>query len=507
MKLGDMLADCARRYPRREAVVCAGRRMTFAELDGLAHRLANALAGLGQAPGDRVALYLPNGVELVVAMAAVARSGGVIVPVSTRLAEPEVRFILEDCAPSVVMFAPGHRAGLAGAGDAVRVAVGAPEPGERGYGDLLARASPAPAPPLPPDLRDLVIGYTSGTTGRPKGAVATHANIVLTHGYMNTVEWGLTGADRTLVTTPMAHRTGLGRVANMFCLGASVVLMERFDAREAVALIESERVTVVGGVPTIFRRLAPEFERRPEALASLRMIVATGEVFPVALKERLAAAVPGLRIYSFLAQTETGFVACLRPEEQQSRGESVGRPVPGVEVRIVDAALRDLPAGAPGEALVRCGRPGEVTTMREYFRRPEATAETVLEGGWVRTGDVLRYDEDGYLHFVDRVKDMIVSGGLNVYSKEVERALETHPGVAEAAVIGVPDPEFGEAVMAFVERGPGADPAPEALIAHCRARIAGYKKPKHVRVVDALPRTGTGKVRKDELRACAARAG
>ena len=505
MKLGDMLADCAGRYPAREAVICGELRMTFAELDEAAHRLANALLALGQAHGDRVALYLPNSAELVVAMAAVARSGGVIVPISTRLSPAEVRFILGDCAPSVVMFSPEFRDTVAGTAEAALITVGDPEPGEHGYAAIIEAASPASAPMLPPDVRDLVIGYTSGTTGRPKGAINTHTNIILVHGYMNSIEWGLSGDDRTLVTTPMAHRTGLGRIANMFCLGSAVVIMPRFDPAEAVTLIERERISVIGGVPTIFRMLAPEFERRPGALASLRRIVATGETFPVALKERLYAVLPELLIYSFLAQTESGFVACLRPEEQRERPGSVGRPVPGVEVRLVDGDLNDVPVGEAGEALVRCGAPGEVMTMREYFRNPKATAETVLDGGWVRMGDLLRFDEDGYLYFVDRAKDMIVSGGLNIYSKEVELALAEHPGVAEAAVIGVPDAEFGEAVMAFIERSPDGEASAEALIEHCRECIATYKKPKYVRFIDALPRTGTGKVLKGELRALAAR--
>lgn len=501
MKLGDMLADCARRYPDRVAVICGETRMRFADLDGLAHRLANALLRLGQGHGDRVALYLPNSAELVVAMVAVARSGGIIVPIATRLSADEVRFILSDSEPAVVMFSPEFRETVTGATDAAMIAVGEAGPGEHAYVTLIEETPPGPAPFLPPDVRDLVIGYTSGTTGRPKGAINTHANIILVHGYMNTIEWGLTGDDITLVTTPMAHRTGLGRVANMICLGSSVVIMPRFDAAEAVDLVARENITVIGGVPTIFRLLAPEFERRPELLSSLRTIVATGEVFPPPLKERLWAALPDLQIFSFLGQTESGFVTCLRPDEQRDRPTSIGRPVPGVEVRLVDEALNEVPVGETGEALVRCGAPGEVMTMREYFRRPEATAETILEGGWIRTGDLLRYDEDGFLYFVDRAKDMIVSGGLNIYSKEVENALFEHEDVADVAVVGVPDEEFGEAVMAFVEVRPGRTPEPEALIEHCRARIASYKKPKHVEFVDALPRTGTGKVKKQDLKA------
>lgn len=182
-----------------------------------------------------------------------------------------------------------------------------------------------------------------------------------------------------------------------------------------------------------------------------------------------------------------------------THGDALGRPVPGVEIRIVDAALRDVPPGEPGEMLVRCGGPGEVMLTKGYWRRPEATAELFVDG-WLRTGDVARIDADGYVYFVDRAKDMIVSGGLNIYSKEVELALIDHPAVADAAVVGVPDPTFGESVCAYVELAPGAAVDAAALIEHCRARIASYKKPKYIRFVDRLPRTSSGKVVKKELR-------
>jgi acyl-CoA synthetase (AMP-forming)/AMP-acid ligase II len=302
----------------------------------------------------------------------------------------------------------------------------------------------------------------------------------------------------------MAHRTGLGRVANSVCLGSTLVILPKFDPKAAVDIIEREACTVLGCVPTIARMMLPEIERRPAACRSLKTLVATGEAFPVEVKTRLLKALPDLRIFSFYAQTESGFVACLRPEEQATHAASIGRPVPGVEIRIVDPSLNDVPDGEAGEVLVRCGAPGAFMTMREYYNRPDATAETILDGGWIRTGDAARRDRDGYLYFVDRVKDMIVSGGLNIYSKEVELALIEHPGVADAAVIGVPDAEFGEAVMAFVERRPGTAATEGELVEHCRKLIASYKKPKFVRFVDSLPRTGTGKVVKGDLRKRAA---
>ncbi|MBM3486222.1 MAG: AMP-binding protein [Alphaproteobacteria bacterium] len=506
MKLGTFLADCARRHPEREAVVCGDRRVSFAALHEQSSRLANALVARGQKLGDRVALYLPNGAELVEAMAAVAKSGGVIVPISTRLAPAEVAFIFEDCTPRFILFTPEFRAAAhaaaAALGDPLRIVVGPAEPGEIAFEALIAEGDAVAPPTLPAAIDDLVIGYTSGTTGRPKGAIGTHRNIIMIHGYMNGIEWRLGADDRVLVTTPMAHRTGLGRVGNALVLGTTIVILPQFDAKAAVDLIEKERVTIIGVVPTIARLLMPEIERRPASCRSVRTMLATGEVFPNDLKRRLFAALPDIRLFSFFAQTESGFVCCLRPEEQMTYGDALGRPVPGVEIRFVDAELRDVPAGEPGEMLVRCGGPGEMMLTKGYWRRPEATAELFVDG-WLRTGDVARIDADGYVYFVDRAKDMIVSGGLNIYSKEVELALIDHPAVADAAVVGVPDATFGESVCAYVELAPGATVDAAALIEHCRARIASYKKPKHVRFVDRLPRTSSGKVIKKDLREAA----
>ena len=300
----------------------------------------------------------------------------------------------------------------------------------------------------------------------------------------------------------MAHRTGIARLVTCFCLGSALIVVPRFDAAEVVRLIEAERATVIGVVPTIVRLLLPEIEKRPKACRSLRTMLATGEVFPPELKSRLFAALPALGLYSFYSQTEAGLVSCLGPEDQPSHPDSIGRPVAGVEVRIVDDALVDVAAGAPGEVLVRCGAPGEATVMREYFNRPNDT-RAAFTGGWLRTGDIARMDSDGYMYFIDRARDMIVSGGLNIYSAEVEAALARHPAVAEAAVIAVPDERFGEAVLAWVALKPDHNLSADELIAHCRSLIAGYKKPKHVRFVDKLPRNSVGKIAKAELRRAA----
>jgi long-chain acyl-CoA synthetase len=263
--------------------------------------------------------------------------------------------------------------------------------------------------------------------------------------------------------------------------------------------VETEGITILGMVPTVGRMLLPEIEAHPERFRALRIAVVTGEAFPVEVKRRLAAALPHLKLFSFFAMTEVGALTCLGPEEQVAKGASVGRVNAGLELMLADDAGHPVPAGDAGEIWVRSGPPGRYVTMRGYFNNPQADAETIRDG-WVRTGDLGRFDAEGYLYIVDRKKDMVLSGGYNIYSKEVEAAILELPGVHDAAVVGVPDPVYGEAVAAFVELQPGARVDAERVIAHCRERIAGYKKPKHVRFVDSLPRNSTGKVLKYALR-------
>ena len=498
-----MLTATARRTPDREAVVCGGRRLSFAELEARATGLATALQGLGLKIGDRVALHMANSIAVVEVMAAILKAGGIVVPISTRLAAPEIRYMMEDAEPVAIFYSPRERTMVRDVASALNqihfLVTENAETGETSIDDLIAGAGDhvLSMAPFTPD--HALLCYTSGTTGRPKGALASHRNLVIGQGWVNATEWGLSSADRTLVATPMAHRTGMARMAGSICVGSTLILQETFDPVETVRLIEVEQASHIGVVPTIARMLLPEIEARPEACASLRTMLATGEVFPVEVKERLFAALPQLQLHSFYSQTEAGLVTNLRPAEQTRYPDSIGQPIPGAEIRIVDGDLKDVPPGEPGEILVRCGAPGEITMMPEYFNRPEAT-KAVYVDGWLRTGDMAREGPDGYYYFVDRLKDMIVSGGLNIYSREVEDALLTHPAVKEAAVVGVPDADFGEAVMAYVIPADGAPPEETALIDHCRTQIASYKKPRHIRIVDTLPRNTTGKVAKHLLR-------
>ena len=506
MRLEHVLAGHALRRPQHVAVVCGAERASYAELHAAIRRIAGGLHRLGVGPGDRVLVYLPNGLEFVQLAYAAFTLGAILVPVNTRLTAGEIEHIATDSQPSVFAFHAASRQALAGILAALpgcrALVTGAVAAGEIAFAELLARGQTDLAP-APLEAEDCMIIYTSGTTGRPKGAVITHAVQLIQHGYINAVEWGIGAEDRYLVTTPLAHRTGLGRLTNALCLGGTVVVMEKFDPAQAVEIISAERISILGMVPTIARMLLPHIERDPDKCSSLRRLIVTGEAFPVELKRRLISLLPNAQIYSFFAMTEAGAVTSLGHAEQFTHPASVGRPTPGVEIRLIDAAGREVADDEVGELLVRAGAPGRFITLRAYYNRPQETAAAIRDG-WIYTGDLARRDADGYLYIVDRKKDMVISGGLNIYTKEVEQALASHQAVAEAAVIGVPDAVYGEAVVAFVETHPGMSVSADALIAHCRTWIASYKKPKHVFFVDALPRNALGKTLKIDLRRLAA---
>lgn len=502
MKIAAFLAAHAAATPDREALICGTVRLSFRALHERSSALACALAARGVKVGDRVAILVSNRVEFVIALVATLKAGAILVALNPRLSASEVAYIVRDAGPGAVVFEEETREAVMRArlpDGIVLVCVNGPgQLGEIAWETLLSGETSG-LPEVPPEFDDCLISYTSGTTGKPKGAVLTQANYIFSNGYINAQQMGLGAHDRILTTTPLAHRTAFSRLINMLCLGSTVVVMERFDAQEATRLIESERVTVLGIVPTVGRMLLPIIEADPGMFGTVRIAVVAGEAFPVELKERLQKALPALRLYAFFGMTELGALTILGPEEQVTKGASVGRVNPGAEVRIVDDSGAEVLPGEAGEILVRTGAPGRFLTMRGYFNNPQATAETLVNG-WLHTGDLGRFDADGYLYIVDRKKDMVISGGYNIYSKEVEAAILEMDGVEDVAVIGVPDEIYGEAVAAFVEVGKGRSPDASQVVEHCRARIASYKKPKFVRFVESLPRNGTGKVLKFELR-------
>src|SRR4051794_20624290 len=501
MRLELILRAQAIRHPQKVALICGEERISYLDLDRRIARVASGLRRHGVREGDRVVLFLPNSTAIVELFFAAFALGAIVVPVTTRLTPHELGYICADSQPAAIVYEDEGAALVAvfaANPQAVRISVGTPG------GDAIAFASlreeeAVPLPRLRADDDDAVIMYTSGTTGKPKGAIITHSNVVTQHCFINAVEWQISQADRFLVTTPLAHRTGFARLGNALTLGGTLIIMTRFDPKQTVETIAREAVTVAGMVPTVCRMLLPEIAADPSRCASLRRIVVTGEAFPVELKRQLIALLPDVKLVSFFAMTEIGGVTSLSHEEQFTHASSVGRPTPGVEVRVVDDQGADVAQGEAGELLVRVGEPGRYSVMRGYYNRPEDTAKAIKDG-WIRTGDMAKLDAEGYLTIVDRKKDMILSGGFNIYTKEVEQALVSYAGVADAAVIGVPDPIYGEAVVAFIEPVPGAELRDAAVLDHVRTLIAGYKKPKHIFVVDALPRNSLGKVLKRELR-------
>jgi long-chain acyl-CoA synthetase len=338
--------------------------------------------------------------------------------------------------------------------------------------------------------------------------VVTHANLTL--GAMYTASlWATTPDDVYMVTTPIAHRTGLSRLMSCCAIGATVVMMPRFDAKHAVELIERNGVTILGCVPTVARILLDYLDKTDHHCPTLRLLLATGEAFPIALKRRLKARLPKVGLYSFYALTEAGVPAALGPEDQDAKPGSCGRPMPGMEIRLLDPEGREAPAGESGEIAVRWGARGRGMVILEYFNRPDANASS-FDGDWFKTGDIGRFDDDGFLYLVDRAKDMIISGGFNIYPSDLEAVLRRHPAVADVSVIGVPSEQWGETPVACVvlREGAGvaagteaqASAATEEIQRWANAQLGKTQRLAAVKLLPELPRSAIGKVLKRELR-------
>ncbi|WP_320780588.1 long-chain fatty acid--CoA ligase [Streptomyces sp. CRN 30] len=502
--IGSWPARRARKTPGRTAVVHGDRRYTYRELYGRVLRLARALRDLGVVHGDRVAYLGPNHPAFLETLFAAGTLGAVFVPLNTRLAAPELAYQLADSGSTVLVHDATALAGTAGtAGTAVkhRIVLGAPTEGAAGYEELLGGTGDAP--PAPPDGSvgpddPCLIMYTSGTTGRPKGAVLTHANI--TWNSVNVlVDTDLAADEVTLVVAPLFHTAGL----NMTCLptllkGGRVVLLDSFDPARVLDVIERHRVTYMFGVPTMYDAMAAQPRWATADLSSLRSLSCGGAPVPARTIETYLAR--GLAFSQGYGMTEASpGVLFLDREQTAAKAGSAGVPHFFTDTRVSGPDGRDTGPGERGEILVR-----GPNVMRGYWNRPEDTAAAFTDGGWLRTGDVARTDEDGYAYIVDRLKDMFVSGGENVSPAEVEDALLSHPSVRECAVVGVPDPEWGEVGHAVVVLAPGARADGAELLAHLRGRLAKYKIPKTVAFAPELPRTASGKVVKAAVRAARA---
>jgi fatty-acyl-CoA synthase len=490
----DFLTRARRVFPRREGVVEGSRRWAYAEFADRCDRLAWVLRErVGVRPGDRVAWLCPNTHELLEAYYGVLLAGAVLLPLNVRLAPAELRFVLDDSG-AVALFRhpdvadPGH---------------GVPQVvlGDR-YEALLAEAG-GPAFPVDAPAVDesapAELFYTSGTTGRPKGVVLTHRNLYL-HAVHAALTLGFGGDDVVLHTIPLFHVNGWGTPHYLTGLGGVHVMLPRFDAADVLRLVEAERVTRLFLVPTMATMLLAEPSLGRRDLSSLRQVSVGGAPIPPAvlgeLEDRLGCEC--LCGYGLTESSPQLTKAMDKPGEPPSRARraTTGLPLVGVDLRVLDGADCEVPwdGTTVGEICVRSNH-----VMAGYWERPEETAEA-LRGGWLRTGDLAVVDGDGYVTIVDRRKDLIVSGGENVSSVEVEKALAAHPAVAEAAVVGVPDERWGEVPKAWVVLRAGASASADELAGFVRERLAGFKVPRHVALVDELPKGGTGKVQKAELR-------
>jgi long-chain acyl-CoA synthetase len=472
------------------AVVCQDSHRTYAELGSRCRRLAGAMRNLGLAPRARIGVIALNSDRYLELYLGLPAAGFVLVPVNSRLAPAEMRAILADAGVSI-LFAD---ADYPGAADVKQVLT---MPGD--YEDLIAAASePDEAGEARPAEDDLAaLFYTSGTTGAAKGAMHTHRTLVASALHFMAT-WPFDRQTRWLVASPMFHTGGIiGTLATVWA-GGTHVIMPRFDPDLAVDLIEREAVTHTLLVPTMLAAAADAQLACPRDVSSLRYLSHGASPISAETLRKARRAFPGAELLHVYGTTEATPITTLLPHEElildTPRIRSCGQPATGVEVRIVDdEGQAEVKPGTVGDILVR-----SASVMAGYWQKPEATAE-VMRGDWYLTGDLGYRDDEGYLYLVDRAKDMIVSGGENVYSTEVEDALASHPAVEEVAVFGVPDPRWGESVYAVVSVRRSV--TTEELVAHCRERIAGFKVPKHVELrTEPLPKSAAGKILKRELR-------
>ncbi|MFF1832763.1 long-chain fatty acid--CoA ligase [Streptomyces sp. NPDC058231] len=513
LNLAAMLESSARAVPDRVAVILGDQQLTYAELDDAACRVADLLRSRGIEPGEKVALSCPNLPWFPIVYYGILKAGAVAVPLNVLLKGREIAYHLSDSEAKAYFCFEGTP----------ELPMG--QQGWTGFGDtescehfFLMTAAPTEVSPITgaqtlttalagrsTDFETVateagdtaVILYTSGTTGRPKGAELTHANVTLNavtcHKLFGEVEH-----DVHLITLPLFH--SFGQVVQMnagLASRATLVLLPRFDARSALALMQRHAVTFFAGVPTMYWALLEEDASHvdlEQIAGNLRMAGSGGSALPVEIHRRFGERF-GVTILEGYGLSETSPAATFSPRGEKVRPGSIGRPVWGVEVDLVAEDWTPVKGpDAVGEIVIRGHN-----IMKGYYNRPEATAE-VIRNGWFRTGDLARRDADGWYHMVDRAKDMIIRGGFNVYPREIEEVLLTHPAVSMVAVIGVPHERHGEEIKACVVRTPGTELSEEELIAWCKEAMAGYKYPRMVEFLGVLPTNATGKILKRELR-------
>jgi fatty-acyl-CoA synthase len=507
------LRYASQQFPGKTAVICGDRRFTYAQFADRAARLAGALRGLGVQPGDRVAFLSANCHRLLEAYYGVLEAGCVLLPLNIRLASQELAYILNDSGTKVLFF-ENQFSGLVERFrpqlDSVQAFFlldskpAASWVSPKNYETLLEDATPHRADVMEVDENALAeLFYTSGTSADPKGVMLTHRNVYL-HAMGPALAFKLSSDTIELHTIPLFHANGWGAAHSLTLVGGTHVMIQKFDPTEVFRLVERERVHALSVVPTMATALVNCPERPKYDLGSLKRITIGGAASSPTLVREVEEKI-GCTCFSGYGLTETAPVLTVSPmkhgvhwgaQERYEGQARTGFAIPGVEIRVVDAEEKDVPHDGKsiGEIVARSDG-----VMAGYWKQPQATAE-VMRGGWFHTGDMATMDENGYALIVDRKKDIIVSGGENISSLEVEKAMLAHPAVYEVAVIPVPDERWGEAPKALVVLKPGVEATENELLEFCRGGLAHYKCPRSVEFMEALPKTGTGKVLKKELR-------
>ncbi len=499
--LGDLTRLAARRWPDKAALVMGETRISYAALEERANRLAHGLIARGLAPGDRVAILAANCLEYAEVVSAVAKTGAVLVPLNFRYRAGELAWVVNDAAPRVLCAGPEMlalveeaRAGFTT--PPVIVSLAGPAPRDGLTLDAVKTGGDATPPAVPVDPASAaMIMYTSGTTGFPKGVLYSHSAFIGVYHSM-IVEGDLGHDDIVQVAMPLFHNGGLNALLEPALLvGATAVIMARgFDPEAILEGVARHRVTLTMWVPTMLALLALKGTGAHDTSSLRRIWYGSSPITAPVLAAARTMFDAGF--YQWYGQTETGMTSVLRPEDHAERSQCTGRELYNAELRIVDEAGRDVSPGEVGEIVSRQRFQG----MIGYWNNDEATRE-VIRDGWIRTGDLARVEGGGYFTVIDRKRDMIISGAENIYPKEIEDVLATHPAVAEVAVFGVPDDIYGESVAAAVVTRPGREVGAEEIVAWCAARLASYKKPRRVDFLAELPKNATGKVTKHVLRA------
>jgi long-chain acyl-CoA synthetase len=498
--LGEILPKAANKFGKKTALVCGQRSFTYADLNELSGRLANALRGLGVELGDRVTLYSQNCWEWIVSYYAIARLGAVINPINVMLTPEEVLYIVQDCGAKAVLASQDKGdALLSTKGDSpldlVILFGDGRRAGARSLNELLAEARPEFAD-APVDTGNLsTIAYTSGTTGHPKGAMLTHRNVVLNSGLTATMH--VRNASDTVVTAlPTAHVYGNVVMNGAFLCGMTLVLLSRFNEDDVLKAIENHQATLFEGVPTMYLYLLKSAALEKHSLVSLTRCTVGGQPMAVS-KMREVEERFGCPLLELWGMTEIAGLGTTHPLYGLNRHGSIGVPLPYVECQVADPcnASRTMPYGEVGELMVR----GPIV-MKGYYGNPAATRATIEQDGWLHSGDLARADEEGYIYIVDRKKDMILTGGYNIYPAEIERVISDHPSVSMVAVGRQPDELKGEVARAYIVLKDGATADADSILAFCRAHLAAYKVPRSIKFVPDLPKTSTGKVLRRQLK-------